>query len=420
MVSFSQRLGVALTGATLGACAAFQEPAPSQTPGTNNAPSYLVGDKAPPWGSLSTKVLAELFPKGKLRFSDDLFTGELRSLSRSLFRQELGKVKETNHDWGPKGTVVYHSRSLGRHYGPRVLASSSQIAGLSSSVDDRFEGAKDGAIIPGRVVFLGYTANASTLEMIIPNSEGTGNGAFSDFFVVKNFGEGLTPVLEYSPPGACTACHEQGKLIFPYFPWSEARGFKPGEPLLDENSESMIEKMRSNGVSFSRVAFHHVVRASNIQNEFSRDDFAGPALTSVLPDRIPLKAFPNQIAPRLDPLFRTTRGGAEIAMTSAVACRLWTDNKQRGPAAEDTHVVRPTAREVFDESCGSCHDGTHSVPKIWFEVAKELVGSAGPHRNGPALTLKGLMPPHEAPALKPLHKAVLMDHMCSGDNGAED
>jgi hypothetical protein len=101
---------------------------------------------------------------------------------------------------------------------PRVLLSHSEhYIGKPEHVKDA-ENLNDLLTrMPSSRTFLGYTPKANTIEVFSYNET---LGRY-EVQLIKNYGPGLTPRIEYTSRALCFSCHQNEGPIFPAFKWLE-------------------------------------------------------------------------------------------------------------------------------------------------------------------------------------------------------
>lgn len=87
----------------------------------------------------------------------------------------------------------------------------------SGNFDLPAQAADENDLIPTGQIYLAGAERAQQAEAISYNDHA---GRF-EFQIIRNYGRGLTPTVEYAHRAFCISCHQNEGPIFPLFPWSE-------------------------------------------------------------------------------------------------------------------------------------------------------------------------------------------------------
>lgn len=205
-------------------------------------------------------------PLGQGDEAGSLFLEFLKKNKNKLPEKGMNELIEQFSKWaessGSKSVSIPDTRSLQRGHTSEAFPRSVTA----------FEGGKSSASPP---LYLGFSPLAKQMEVISWNPR----TSKYDFFIVQNFGPGLSPRVNKVERQVCLKCHQHGGPIFTRFPWKETDigSFNAGAGQ-DFKSYEAQEKIRQTGsaeerelLNFTRggggagtvIAFDQLVRRSS-------------------------------------------------------------------------------------------------------------------------------------------------------------
>jgi hypothetical protein len=167
---------------------------------------------------------------------------------------KLAALLRDNTSGEQAAPFIPHGRSIQRaetdFTSPRILLGHSQ--NLIGSPISNFKPSKLEDLVnrlPPSRTYVGYTAKANSLEIFSWNET---LGRY-EVQLVKDYGPGLKPRLEYTSRELCFSCHQNGGPIFPEFNWGETDRTQ----WIAKKLEGMdTHGLRQNNV-FGRLGDHH-------------------------------------------------------------------------------------------------------------------------------------------------------------------
>ena len=126
-------------------------------------------------------------------------------------------------------------------------------------------------IAQGRKIFVGYASKVKQAEVISWNQK---EGRF-DFFLIKNFGKGLTPEISVPERGVCTVCHQAGGPIYSRGPWDESTIMGPFT-----NPETHLPELNEDGSVFQgNELYQKLIAANGGSRDFDGVDVSAISVT---------------------------------------------------------------------------------------------------------------------------------------------